>query len=206
MRPSRSTPRGVTAFPDSRATASANATSPSLRFHSLPEVLPGTARRRRCSRRSCMQALAGSRPRPHVPNGRLRYMLIGYARVSKTDGSQSLDLQRDALRAAGVDEANLYHDFASGLRGDRPGLDSLPARPAKGRRARRLEARPAGPEPRPPGQHRARARRSSPPELEPRIATRGRHPLRMVTEITFPPPMGGSARIMGLGRHASWQS
>ena len=52
-------------------------------------------------------------------------MLIGYARVSKTDGSQSLDLQRDALRAAGVDDAvNVYHDCASGLRDDRPGLDS----------------------------------------------------------------------------------
>ena len=51
-------------------------------------------------------------------------MLIGYARVSKTDGSQSLDLQRDALRAAGVDAANLRHDFASGVRNDRPGLDS----------------------------------------------------------------------------------
>ena len=52
-------------------------------------------------------------------------MLIGYARVSKTDGSQSLDLQRDALRAAGIDDAvNLYHDFASGVRDDRPGLDS----------------------------------------------------------------------------------
>ena len=44
--------------------------------------------------------------------------------ASKTDGSQSLDLQRDALRAAGVDAVNLYHDFASGLRDDRPGLDS----------------------------------------------------------------------------------
>ena len=52
-------------------------------------------------------------------------MLIGYARVSKTDGSQSLDLQRDALRAAGVDDAvNLYHDLASGVRDNRPGLDS----------------------------------------------------------------------------------
>ena len=51
-------------------------------------------------------------------------MLIGYARVSKTDGSQSLDLQRDALQAAGVDAVNLYHDFASGVRDDRPGLDS----------------------------------------------------------------------------------
>ena len=29
-------------------------------------------------------------------------MLIGYARVSKADGSQSLDLQRDALVTAGV--------------------------------------------------------------------------------------------------------
>ena len=28
-------------------------------------------------------------------------MLIGYARVSKADGSQSLDLQRDALQTAG---------------------------------------------------------------------------------------------------------
>ena len=52
-------------------------------------------------------------------------MLIGYARLSKTDGSQSLDLQRDALRAAGVDDAvNLYHDLASGVRDERPGFDS----------------------------------------------------------------------------------
>ena len=81
-----------------------------------------------------MRALAGSRQRPHVPNERLRfshslerlrYMLIGYARVSKTDGSQSLDLQRDALRAEGIDDpARLYHDFASGVRDDRPGLDN----------------------------------------------------------------------------------
>ena len=33
--------------------------------------------------------------------------------------------QGDALGSAGVDDAvNLYHDFASGLRDDRPGLDS----------------------------------------------------------------------------------
>ena len=51
-------------------------------------------------------------------------MLIGYARVSKTDGSQSLDLQRDALGTAGVDAVNVYHDLASGVRADRPGLDS----------------------------------------------------------------------------------
>ena len=35
-------------------------------------------------------------------------MLIGYARVSKADGSQSLDLQRDALIAAGVAEDQIY--------------------------------------------------------------------------------------------------
>ena len=67
---------------------------------------------------------AGRRPRPCIANGRLRHILIGYARVSKADGSQSLDLQRDALQAAGVDAVNVYHDFASGVRDDRPGLDS----------------------------------------------------------------------------------
>ena len=30
-------------------------------------------------------------------------MLVGYMRVSKTDGSQVNDLQRDALLAAGID-------------------------------------------------------------------------------------------------------
>ncbi|EOX3828183.1 recombinase family protein [Serratia marcescens] len=49
-------------------------------------------------------------------------MLIGYMRVSKTDGSQANDLQRDALIAAGVDTAHLYEDLASGKREDRPGL------------------------------------------------------------------------------------
>ena len=51
-------------------------------------------------------------------------MRIGYARVSKADGYQSLDLQRDALQVAGVDGGHVYHDFASGVRDDRPGLDS----------------------------------------------------------------------------------
>jgi len=49
-------------------------------------------------------------------------MLIGYMRVSKADGSQANDLQRDALIAAGVDAAHLYEDRASGKREDRPGL------------------------------------------------------------------------------------
>lgn len=51
-------------------------------------------------------------------------MLIGYARVSKADGTQTSDLQRDALIAAGVDAAQIYEDRASGKREDRPGLES----------------------------------------------------------------------------------
>jgi DNA invertase Pin-like site-specific DNA recombinase len=49
-------------------------------------------------------------------------MLIGYARVSKTDGSQVLDLQRDALLKAGVAATRIYQDEASGKRDGRPGL------------------------------------------------------------------------------------
>ncbi len=49
-------------------------------------------------------------------------MLVGYMRVSKADGSQTVDLQRDALLTAGVDADHLYDDHASGRRDDRPGL------------------------------------------------------------------------------------
>ena len=49
-------------------------------------------------------------------------MLIGYVRVSKSDGSQVLDLQRDALRGAGVAPDRVYQDLASGRKDDRPGL------------------------------------------------------------------------------------
>lgn len=49
-------------------------------------------------------------------------MLIGYARVSKSDGSQTLALQMDALIAAGVDSSRIYQDLASGRKDDRPGL------------------------------------------------------------------------------------
>ena len=51
-------------------------------------------------------------------------MLVGYARISKADGSQSLDLQRDALAAAGVAPEQIYEDRASGKRDDRPGLEA----------------------------------------------------------------------------------
>lgn len=49
-------------------------------------------------------------------------MLIGYARVSKSDGSQLLDLQKDALLKAGVDQEYIYQDLASGRKDDRPEL------------------------------------------------------------------------------------
>ena len=51
-------------------------------------------------------------------------MLIGYMRVSKADGSQATDLQRDALTAAGVGDERLYEDQASGKHDGRPGLEA----------------------------------------------------------------------------------
>lgn len=49
-------------------------------------------------------------------------MLVGYARVSKSDGSQSTQLQHDSLLAAGISGDAFYEDNASGRREDRPGL------------------------------------------------------------------------------------
>jgi DNA invertase Pin-like site-specific DNA recombinase len=49
-------------------------------------------------------------------------MLVGYMRVSKSDGTQTLDLQRDALLTAGVAPERIYADRASGRKDDRPGL------------------------------------------------------------------------------------
>ena len=51
-------------------------------------------------------------------------MLIGYARVSKSDGSQTVDAQRDALISAGVEPDRIYEDHASGSKDDRPGLET----------------------------------------------------------------------------------
>ena len=51
-------------------------------------------------------------------------MLIGYARVSKTDGSQLLDLQRDALIDAGVAADRIYDDRVSSRKDYRPGLEA----------------------------------------------------------------------------------
>ncbi len=49
-------------------------------------------------------------------------MLIGYVRVSKSGGTQTLAPQRDAMLAAGVDPTRIYEDLASGRRDDGPGL------------------------------------------------------------------------------------
>ena len=49
---------------------------------------------------------------------------IGYIRVSKSDGSQSLDLQLDAVINAGVDSKRIYKDLASGRKDHRPGLEN----------------------------------------------------------------------------------
>ena len=51
-------------------------------------------------------------------------VLVGYMRVSKADGSQVMDLQRDALLAADVEPECLYDDHASGKHDDRPGLEA----------------------------------------------------------------------------------
>jgi DNA invertase Pin-like site-specific DNA recombinase len=49
-------------------------------------------------------------------------MLVGYMRVSKADGSQTTNLQRDALLAVGIDADSLYEDMASGKKDNRPQL------------------------------------------------------------------------------------
>jgi DNA invertase Pin-like site-specific DNA recombinase len=51
-------------------------------------------------------------------------MLIGYARVSKSDDSQVLDLQVDALLEAGIKQGNIYTDKISGVKENRPGLEN----------------------------------------------------------------------------------
>lgn len=49
---------------------------------------------------------------------------VGKSGVSKSDGNQSLDLQRDALKAADVPDGQIYSDQASGKKDDRLGLEA----------------------------------------------------------------------------------
>lgn len=51
-------------------------------------------------------------------------MLIGYARISKSDNSQVLDLQIDTLKNYGVNEENIYTDKISGIKNERLGLEN----------------------------------------------------------------------------------
>jgi DNA invertase Pin-like site-specific DNA recombinase len=53
-------------------------------------------------------------------------MLIGYVRVSKSDGTQTLARRRNALLVASVDPTRVYEDLASGWPSD--DLPSLTAR------------------------------------------------------------------------------
>src|SRR3954451_18379258 len=57
-------------------------------------------------------------------------MLIGYARVSKSE--QNLDLQIDALTAAGVDEQYIFTDKESGAKTVRKGLETALSHLRKG--------------------------------------------------------------------------
>ena len=51
-------------------------------------------------------------------------MLVSYLRISMAEGSQVLDLQWDALIAAGVKTERLYEDQASGKRDGRLGMEA----------------------------------------------------------------------------------
>lgn len=55
---------------------------------------------------------------------KLLTMKIGYVRVSKADGSQTIHLQVDALLHEGVSLEHIYQDLASGKKDDRPGLEA----------------------------------------------------------------------------------
>jgi DNA invertase Pin-like site-specific DNA recombinase len=52
---------------------------------------------------------------------KIKPRLVGYVRVSTLE--QDLDMQLDALRAAGCAQADIYRDKVSGLKSSRPGWD-----------------------------------------------------------------------------------
>ena len=72
-------------------------------------------------------------------------MQLGYMRVSKADGRQGLDLQRDALLTAGVRPQHLYVDLGLGPARGPPRPGRLPQGAPCGGCAGRLAARPLRP-------------------------------------------------------------
>src|SRR4051812_35882319 len=80
-------------------------------------------------------------PKRLTPILRFSVMLIGYMRVSSSDERQVVDLQLDALLAAGVDERHLHQDKQSGGRKRPRRPASLPRWVACGRCVGGLEAR-----------------------------------------------------------------
>lgn len=49
---------------------------------------------------------------------------IGYMRISKSDGSQTFDMQMDAMKAEGVDFDRIYSDKISSRSDSKPGLEA----------------------------------------------------------------------------------
>jgi len=58
------------------------------------------------------------------PTEGLSNMFVGYMRVSKSDGSQTINFQLDELKKFGVKEAYIYEDYASGKNDKRSGLEA----------------------------------------------------------------------------------
>ena len=75
-------------------------------------------------------------------------MKIDYARVSTDE--QNLSLQRAALEGAGCNQVFEDHGISGG-QARRPGLSEALDALSEGGCAGRLDARPAGPFPKPPG-------------------------------------------------------
>jgi len=52
------------------------------------------------------------------------HLKLAYIRVSKADGEQLLDLQKDAMIAEGIQSQHIYEDMASGKKENRSGLEA----------------------------------------------------------------------------------
>ena len=84
--------------------------SPGKRTVSLRLPADPADRPRKSTRKPVAEMIASLQGSSIFPGGAA--MLIGYVRVSKSDGTQTLAPQRDAMLAAGVDPARIYEVFA----------------------------------------------------------------------------------------------